>query len=376
METQFATVDFHGQTLLAIQNGDEIRVALKPICENIGLTWHGQFERINRIQVLKESVRVIRMLSADSKQRELVTLPLEMINGWLFGVDASRVSDEVRPKLIEYQRECFNVLYSYWHKGTAQNPRQKTTTPATTTPTATLSVAEYQAQLERQGLVLVDRKDYQQWQVAVEFGGDPYKPYREATEWVLKVGHKHGRGAVIALLSQFDTNYVYYVPLKRLPELVASCKRILGEQDVTVIQAAPAADQRELPQQQLEEIVLRLTRLGRLFSTQSAPFDDVLGLQQVLCGIDPLTATLREDFVPVMTEADFKNLPESSEPDYTLSKRAAALPSPLHQQAMQALRARYTHGDYNALAHDLGIHSSSAKKILARLNLGLLHSEG
>lgn len=47
-----------------------------------------------------------------------------MLNGWLFGVDANRVSEEVRPKLIEYQRECFKVLYSYWNNGIAENPRQ------------------------------------------------------------------------------------------------------------------------------------------------------------------------------------------------------------------------------------------------------------
>ena len=37
-----------------------------------------------------------------------------MLNGWLFGVDANRVKDEIRPKLIRYQEECFDVLHQHF----------------------------------------------------------------------------------------------------------------------------------------------------------------------------------------------------------------------------------------------------------------------
>ena len=47
-------------------------------------------------------------------------LSLEMINGWLFGIDASRVKPEIRETVLAYQRECYAVLYNYWHgKGAA-----------------------------------------------------------------------------------------------------------------------------------------------------------------------------------------------------------------------------------------------------------------
>ena len=33
-----------------------------------------------------------------------------MINGWLFGINANRVKEELRERLIQYQRECYRVL--------------------------------------------------------------------------------------------------------------------------------------------------------------------------------------------------------------------------------------------------------------------------
>ena len=43
-----------------------------------------------------------------------VCLPLSMLNGWLFGVDVNRVKEEIKPKLIRYQEECFDVLAKHF----------------------------------------------------------------------------------------------------------------------------------------------------------------------------------------------------------------------------------------------------------------------
>jgi putative antirepressor protein len=121
------TVDFHGQPILTICEDGQHYVGMKAVCENIGLGWHGQWERINRHAVLKPTVRVIRTVAEDGKPRDMVCLPLEYLNGWLFGVDVSRIKDAaVRERLTQYQRECFTVLYNYWHSGKAENPRLST----------------------------------------------------------------------------------------------------------------------------------------------------------------------------------------------------------------------------------------------------------
>ncbi len=113
MSQTLVTVDFHGQSLLAVLVDGQPYVAMRPICKNIGLQWNGQFERINRNPVMSEGVRVIRTPSSGGDQ-DMVCLPLDLLNGWLFGVDVNRVKDEIRPKLIRYQKECFGVLYRHF----------------------------------------------------------------------------------------------------------------------------------------------------------------------------------------------------------------------------------------------------------------------
>lgn len=208
-----------------------------------------------------------------------------------------------------------------------------------------LTPDEYRELLEKRGKVIVDRNDWQQWQAATEFGTDPYKPYRDAAEWVVKLGGKHGRGAALAVLAQFGANHLYRVPVDRIPELVAACKKVLG----TTANPAPIP---ALTPQQAEEITQRIDNLTRLFHPHSQPFADVMGIARALRGLDPKLGARAPAFVPLLPDA------------------VPAVETPLRQQVVQTLRAEYSHGDYKALARDLGIHESSAKKIVGRLKLG------
>lgn len=121
-QNQLVTVDFHGQSLVAVLIDGKPHVALRPIVENIGLDWAAQYTRINRHQVLKSTVVVMAMVAEDGKTRSMVCLPLDMLNGWLFGVDVNRVNDEIKPKLIRYQEECYRVLFQHFMPQQAQRP--------------------------------------------------------------------------------------------------------------------------------------------------------------------------------------------------------------------------------------------------------------
>ena len=123
MTQKLDTINFNGQSLTVItgDNGEQL-VAMKPICEAIGLSWQGQNDRIKRDEVLNNGIRVIRIPSKGGTQ-ETMCLPLKFINGWLFGIDIARCREEIRPRLTEYKRECYDALAAYWMTGTAQNPR-------------------------------------------------------------------------------------------------------------------------------------------------------------------------------------------------------------------------------------------------------------
>lgn len=119
-----ATVDFHGNPLTVVTASDGQRlVAMRPICEAIGLDWVSQHKRIGRDSVLAATMVIMTTVAADGKEREQVCLPLEYLNGWLFGISTSRVKPEIRQRLEDYQRECYQVLNAYWNGGQVSNPR-------------------------------------------------------------------------------------------------------------------------------------------------------------------------------------------------------------------------------------------------------------
>ncbi len=111
-------IDFYGDSLTAVlsENGT-VYVPVRPICEYLGVAWNGQYERIKRDAVLSEvmmSVRVTRMDIDPSSRRphtsEVIAVPLDFVNGFLFGINANRVKEKVRETLLRYQRECYRVL--------------------------------------------------------------------------------------------------------------------------------------------------------------------------------------------------------------------------------------------------------------------------
>lgn len=116
------TIDFNGQPLITIEQDGIHYTAIKPIAENIGLDWRSQRQRVLRDDVLSSTVVMITTVAEDGRNREMMCLPIEFLNGWLFGVDAKRVKPEIKAPLIQYKMQCYKVLHDYWHTGSAIHP--------------------------------------------------------------------------------------------------------------------------------------------------------------------------------------------------------------------------------------------------------------
>ena len=52
---------------------------------------------------------------------------LRKLPAWLYSIHANKVKPEIRDTVIKYQEECDDVLWDYWTKGVAINPRQTIT---------------------------------------------------------------------------------------------------------------------------------------------------------------------------------------------------------------------------------------------------------
>ena len=118
-------VEFYGDYLVAVRTDDgNVYVPVRPICELLGVNFDGQRRRINRDPVLAEEVMSVVVTTTDidpgSKRphtSEMLALPLDYLSGFLFGINASRVKDEIRDRLIRYQRECYKVLDEAFKEG-------------------------------------------------------------------------------------------------------------------------------------------------------------------------------------------------------------------------------------------------------------------
>lgn len=114
MSTLVEVIPFHEHQIATVREGDTVFVALKPLVEEIGLTWHSQFERVKRHPVLSEGIRVTRIPSGGGVQ-ESVVISLEMLPGFLATMQSDRITNaEVRERVILFQREAFHVLFEHF----------------------------------------------------------------------------------------------------------------------------------------------------------------------------------------------------------------------------------------------------------------------
>ena len=114
MNAKSKIVKFNNQQIPVYFVGDKPFVAMKPICENIGLQWEAQLKRIKRNHVLNSTMSIMDMVAQDGKVRNVICLPFSMLNGWLMGVDANKVRPEIKDTLVKYQLECYDVLYQHF----------------------------------------------------------------------------------------------------------------------------------------------------------------------------------------------------------------------------------------------------------------------
>lgn len=97
-----------------ISENGSVFVPIKPICAALGIDDTAQKQRIHRHYILNSVEVTVTSTGADGKRYEMTTLPLEYVYGWLFTIDANLVSENVRERVAEYQRECYDALYRHF----------------------------------------------------------------------------------------------------------------------------------------------------------------------------------------------------------------------------------------------------------------------
>jgi hypothetical protein len=102
-------------------------VAVRTMANTIGLHADSALTGIKNDEILSESLVEQHGTGADGKRYLMQFLPIDHVAGWLFSIDVNKVNADVKPKLILYKRECYQVLYEHFfgkHKVVSDNQRE------------------------------------------------------------------------------------------------------------------------------------------------------------------------------------------------------------------------------------------------------------
>lgn len=113
---ELTQIPFHDTTT------DGTYVALRPVCEALGLDVHSQRPRLQRQSWAVEVI--MTSTGADGKTYEMTFIDRRTFTMWLATIDTGRVKNEHTRELIRtYQCEAADALDKYFNEGAAINPR-------------------------------------------------------------------------------------------------------------------------------------------------------------------------------------------------------------------------------------------------------------
>lgn len=125
---ELTQIPFHDTTIYTTVDGTY--VALRPVCEALGLDFSGQLRRL-RNQAWTCMGVIPTQMPGDNQSREMTFIDRRTFTMWLATIDTGRVKNEHTRELVRtYQCEAADALDKYFNEGAAVNPR--TMQPPTT----------------------------------------------------------------------------------------------------------------------------------------------------------------------------------------------------------------------------------------------------
>jgi hypothetical protein len=103
-------VPFHGDNISAISVNGNPYVAVRRICENLGLDPAGQLRNLRTTHAHWSTIDIMSTVAEDGKTREIVVIPVDRLPMWLAQIKPSKVAHDLRDKIIRYQCEAADVL--------------------------------------------------------------------------------------------------------------------------------------------------------------------------------------------------------------------------------------------------------------------------
>lgn len=101
-------LEFNGHELYFTLVEGEWWVALKPICQAIGVDWEAQRKSLKRHPFLSQLPSEQTVVAGDNRLRKMICLPEILVYGWLLQIRSDNED------LIQYQWECYQILFNHF----------------------------------------------------------------------------------------------------------------------------------------------------------------------------------------------------------------------------------------------------------------------
>jgi hypothetical protein len=108
------TVKVNGITIECPIEGGQSYVAVKPVCEALGIDHSAQIRDLKEDVILSPVMVSMPTTGSDGKQYQMICIPLKYVFGWLFSINENRVKPEAKEHVLKYKMECYNVLFNHF----------------------------------------------------------------------------------------------------------------------------------------------------------------------------------------------------------------------------------------------------------------------
>lgn len=102
-------LEFNGRTIYYLDVNGTNWIAIKPICEVLGVEYDHQAEKIKQDPILSQLHGKHQLVAADNRVRKMICLPEKYIYGWIFSINSK--SDN----LVDYKQKCYEVLFDHFN---------------------------------------------------------------------------------------------------------------------------------------------------------------------------------------------------------------------------------------------------------------------
>lgn len=109
-------VKVHETTIECPYHEGEYYVAVRSVCQALGIDYRKQFERIKSDPILGDAVThtVTTSDASGNRKQPMFCLQLKYVYGWLFSIETGKVNARARETFINYKRECYETLYKHF----------------------------------------------------------------------------------------------------------------------------------------------------------------------------------------------------------------------------------------------------------------------